>query len=172
MVRRSRIKSITLVGLMAAAVECGKLALTALPNIEVVTLLLALFGYVFGWLGVAAAVVFVCIEPLIYGFGAWVISYFIYWPLVAVIFMILGKAKIKNRFALTGTAVLLTFLFGILTALVEVGLFSGSFDNFFYRFGIYYLRGIVFCALQVCTNLIVFPLLFVFLSEKLKLISK
>ena len=34
--------SIALVGIMAATVECGKLALAALPNIEVVTFLIGI----------------------------------------------------------------------------------------------------------------------------------
>ena len=71
-------KSLALVGIMAATVECGKLALSFLPNVEVVTILLALYGYVFGWYGVIAAGVFVCIEPLIWGMGRWVITYIIY----------------------------------------------------------------------------------------------
>ena len=81
--RLSGAKALALVGLMAATVECGKLALSFLPNIEVVTLLLALYGYVFGWYGVSAAVVFVCIEPMIYGFGPWLLTYMIYWPAVS-----------------------------------------------------------------------------------------
>ena len=35
-------RAIALVGITAATVECAKLALMALPNIEIVTLLLAL----------------------------------------------------------------------------------------------------------------------------------
>jgi len=155
------------VGIMAATLECGKLALSFLPNVEVVTLLLALYSYTFGWLGVAAALVFVAIEPLIYGFGSWVISYFIYWPLVALLFMLLGRRGVKSRLALTSAAVLLTVFFGVLTSLVEIGLFSGFFDNFFSRFAIYYARGVVFYAVQTACNAVLFPLLFRPLSKKL-----
>ena len=101
-------RAIALVGITAATVECGKLALAALPNIEIVTLLVALYGYVFGIWGVVAALVFVSIEPIIYGFGTWVVSYYLYWPLVAIIFMLFGRARIRNRVVLCGSAVLLT----------------------------------------------------------------
>ena len=37
-------RAAALVGIMAATVECGKLALSFLPNVEVVTLLIALFS--------------------------------------------------------------------------------------------------------------------------------
>jgi len=161
-------RSVALVGVMAATLECGKLALSFLPNVEVVTLLLALYGYVFGWLGVCASLVFVCIEPLIYGFGSWVISYFLYWPLVSFVFMILGRLKVKGRIPLTCMALILTFYFGVLSSLVDVGLFSGSFDNFFYRFGIYYARGVVFYAVQLACNAALFPLLFPLLEDRLR----
>ena len=165
-------RAIALVGITAATVECGKLALAALPNIEIVTLLVALYGYVFGWYGVASAVVFVSIEPLIYGFGTWLPAYFIYWPLVAVVFMLLRRAKIKNRWILTAAAVGLTVFFGVLTSLIEVGLFSGGFDNFLYRFAIYYARGIVFYAVQIGCNALLFPLLFNYLADKLSIIRQ
>ena len=77
--RASSARVIALVGIMAATIECAKLALMFLPNIEVVTILSALYGYVFGIYGVIATIVFVCIEPLIYGFGTWVVSYFLSW---------------------------------------------------------------------------------------------
>lgn len=162
---------VALVGIMAATIECGKLALSFLPNVEVVTLLCALYGYVFGWLGVLAAIVFVCIEPLIYGFGAWIISYFIYWPLVALVFMALGRARVENRLALTVFAVLLTILFGILSSLVDITVLSGSFDNFLYRFGVYYARGAVFYAVQAACNLVLFLLAFTPLQQLLRKIA-
>ena len=165
--RRSVALSIALVGLMAASIECVKLALAFLPNVEAVTLLIALYSFTFGWLGIVAAAVFVCIEPLIWGFGTWFISYLIYWPLVAVVFFLFGRLKIKNRAILTLTAVGLTLFFGVLTSFVDVGLFSGSFDKIFYRFGIYYARGVLFYAVQTATNAVLFPLLFPTLSKKL-----
>jgi len=161
-------KAIALVGITAATVECGKLALMALPNVEVVTLLIALYGYVFGFWGVISAIVFVSIEPLLYGFGTWVISYYIYWPLVALVFMLLRKTGVKNRWLLTAAALALTFLFGVLTSLVEVGLFSGVTDKFMYNFAIYYARGIVFYAIQLASNAVLFPLVFKFLAGKLE----
>ena len=156
----SATKSIALVGMMAASIECAKLVLATIPNVEAVSLLIALYSYVFGWVGILSAFVFVCIEPLVWGMGTWFVSYLIYWPLLALIFFILGRVKISNRFAVTGIAVIMTFFFGILTSLVDIGLFSGSFDRFFYRFGIYYARGVVFYALHICSNLVIFLFIF------------
>ena len=170
--KSSPARIIALVGIMAASVECGKLALMFLPNIEVVTVLLGLYGYVFGIYGVLASVVFVCIEPLIFGFGSWVISYFIYWPTVAIVFMVLGRLRIKNRFLIAGIATLLTVWFGVLSSLIDIGLFSGFFENFFERFAIYYLRGIPFYLAEIISNAILFLLLFPLLQKKLYMIKK
>lgn len=164
-------KKIALVGIAAATIECGKLALAFLPNVEVVTLLTALYGYAFGGYGVVAALVFVCIEPLIWGVNTWVVLYLVYWPIVAVIFWIFGKIKLKNRWIIAASAVLLTIIFGLLSAFIEIGLFSGYFDRFWYRFGIYYLRGIPFYIAQIAANAVLFPLLFPLLSKKLSTLA-
>ena len=163
---------IALVGIAAATLECGKLVLSFLPNVEVVTLLVALYGYVFGWIGVCAAVVFVCIEPLIYGINTWVITYFIYWPLVALVFMLLRRAKVRNRWIITAAAVGLTVIFGILSSLVDTALMLGVNEYYFKNLLIYYTRGIVFYAVQIASNAVLFPLLFTFLSDKLKMIKR
>ncbi len=163
----SAARKIALVGIMAATVECGKLILAVVPNVEVVTLLVALYGYVFGPLGILAAIVFVFIEPMIWGFGTWVISYLIYWPFVALIFCLLGATRVKNRFALAGFAVLLTVFFGVLTTLVDVGVFTGNFDSFSYRFSVMYLRGVTFYITQILCNAVLFLGVFPYLSRKL-----
>ena len=163
---------VALIGIAAAIIECGKLALSFIPNVEVVTLSTALFGYVFGVYGILASVVFVTIEPFIYGYSTWVLSYYLYWPFVAFVYMMLGRAKVKNRVILTAVAVLLTAWFGVLTSLVDVGFFSGFHENFFYRFGIYYARGTVFYIVQIVTNLVLFPTLFLFFEDKLSAIKR
>ncbi len=166
--KESPARTVAFVGVMAATLECGKLALAFLPNIEVVTLLTALYGYVFGFSGIIAAVVFVSIEPLIYGFGTWVLAYYLHWPAVALLFMLLARLKVKNRFILTAAAVLLTAWFGILTSLVDIGLLSGFFDNFWQRFVVYYARGAVFYITQAVCNAVIFPILFKFAANKLE----
>jgi hypothetical protein len=130
-----------------------------------------LFGYTFGPLGIVATLVFVCIEPLIWGVGPWLISYFLYWPFVALIFYIFKKKGIKSKIIFTITALILTTCFGILTSLVDLGLFSGYTEDFFERLLIYYLRGVPFYLLQLLSNAIVFPLLFMPLYNRLEKIA-
>ena len=154
-------RAAALVGIMAATVECAKLALASLPNIEAVTLLIAAYSFVFGPLGILASIIFVLIEPLIWGFGTWFLSYLLYWPTLALVFAALGRrGKEVGKIFPAVVAVLLTVWFGILSSLVDVGLFAGVWERFFERFFIYYLRGVPFYALQVITNAVIFPLLF------------
>ena len=164
-------RSVAFVGVMAATLECGKLVLSFLPNVEVVTILCALYGYVFGWLGVAAAIVFVCIEPLIYGFGPWVITYFIYWPTVALVFMLLRLKGIKNRWVITAVAVGMTVLFGLLSSFIEAAIYLGFNSHFLHNFVLYYARGVVFYTIQIACNATLFATLFLFLCDKLSTIK-
>ena len=153
-------RAVSYVGIMAAVLECAKLVLAAVPNVEVVTLFVAVFSAAFGYLGVLATLVFVSIEPLIWGFGSWVISYYLYWPALAVVFALVFRRGREGIVLPTAIAAVSTLWFGVLSSLVDVGLFSGAFDNFFYRFGIYYLRGVWFYVTQLLCNIVLFPLLF------------
>ena len=164
-------RSIALVGIMAATLECGKLALSFLPNIEVVTILCALYGYVFGIYGIIATAVFVCIEPLIYGFGSWIITYFIYWPLVAFVFMLLRKKGVKSRLWLTVIAVVLTVGFGVISSIVDTAFYLGINKNYLSNLVLYYVRGMVFYIVQIACNAVLFPTLFLFLADKLEKIK-
>lgn len=165
---RGAIFRVALVGICAALIEAVKLALAAIPNVEGVTLLCALFGYCFGWCGVLSTVVFVSIEPLIYGYNTWVVSYYLYWPLVAIVFLWLRRMRVKNRILITAVAVLLTCWFSVLTALVDVGLFTGMRNNYWHRFWVYFVRGTWFYVVQITCNAVVFPLLFRPLSNLLE----
>ena len=170
--RYSIAKTIAMVGIMAAAIEAVKLALAALPNIEAVTLLIAVFSYSFGALGLAATVVFVAIEPLIWGFGTWFISYLIYWPALSLLFILLGKLGVRRIVTVTIAALVMTALFGVLSSFVDVGIFSGSYENLLSRFAIYYTRGVPFYLAQLITNLVLFPTLFKPLTKRAAIIRK
>ena len=157
---RDRAYKLALIAIMAATLEAGKLALSFIPNVEMVTLLCAVYGYIFGYYGVIATYIFVGIETLIWGVNTWVVTYLVHWGVVALVFMLFGKFKIKNRFVVTGAAVLLTTAFGVLSSLVDTGLLTGFFDSFWKRFAIIYVRGIAFYVTQIVCNLLLFLVVF------------
>lgn len=153
-------KKIALTALISATLTVVKFALSFIPNVEGVTVLIAVFTSVFGLsVSLCAVLIFVLNETLIYGMGLWVISYFIYWPLLVIVFSALKFFKMRDLYYKI-TAVIMTVFFGVLTSLVDTGLFTGFYDNFFARFAIIYVRGIVFYSVHIVCNIFVFVFLF------------
>ena len=171
--------------MFAAFLVGGKLALSAIPNFEVVTLFVALAAYVWG-IGVAipAVFAFIAVDVAIWGVNTWVISYVIHWNAVAVCFGLLTKFRPRKKvtevvFA-TLTAVVLTVCFGVLTTAVDTLIgFTGQgffvdFDSFGKRFAVMYAAGLLFYVIQIATNLVLFaasflPLVAVNRKAKLRL---
>ena len=79
------VKDIALIGVMTAIIEVSKLALSFLPNVELVSFWIILFSIVFGWRIFFVVPVFVLIEGSIYGFGIWWVMYLYMWPLLAIL---------------------------------------------------------------------------------------
>ena len=148
------------IAVCAATLTAGKAALAAIPNVEVVSLLLGVYGYVFGLAGVLSSLVFCAVEVLIWGAGSWVVLYFIYWPLFTLLFALLSKAKIKSRLIPLLCALTMTAFFGVLSSLIDTGLFTGFHENFWNRFAVLYVRGGAFYLTQIVCNAVAFTLLF------------
>ena len=174
---------IAVAALYAALLVGGKEALAVLPNIEVVTLLIALCAYVWGPVVVFPAVnVFIAVDMAIWGVNTWVISYLIHWNAVALVFWLLGKINYKHRTVeitiATLTAAVITTLFGVVTSAVDtlVGFvgngFFVDFDDFFHRFAVMYVSGGSFYITQIVCNVVLFATAFlplVVLNRKAKL---
>lgn len=171
--RRFRpVRRLALAGVYAALLIGGKEALAALPNVEVVTLLCALGGFALGWTALSSVLAFVTVEGAIYGFGTWIVSYYIHWPLVTLAFMLLSAivkphSKAAIRIIPTAAALLSVVCFSVLTSLVDVGLLTGLTADFAERFAVYFLRGIPFYVTQLVVNLIIFPTVFPILARLL-----
>ena len=75
-------RRVVLCGLMAATLTVLKMALSLLPNIEPVSLLIMVYALVFGRQVFYIIVPFVVVEGLLYGFGPlWWPGYVYIWPL-------------------------------------------------------------------------------------------
>jgi energy-coupling factor transport system substrate-specific component len=164
---------IAVCALFSALLVCGKWILNGLPNVEIVSILLAVFSFVWG-VGYALPVVlvFVLCEMLIFGFNVWVVEYFIHWTTLAVVFALLGKVKYKSNavtlVVVTAAAVVLTAGYGAMTSVVDT-LISYSGDtgfvvraaDFWTRFGILYVRGVGFFVTHIISNAVIFAVGFV-----------
>jgi energy-coupling factor transport system substrate-specific component len=149
-----KIRDIVLIALLSAATTAGKLALSFLPNIEIVTLLFIVFTVTLGLKrSLLISAVFVTTDILIYGFSTWVIGYYIAWPLLVFITsLIAGKLKSEYGYAVIGG--LFGLFYGMIFAVVE---------SFFYgpAYGLaYWIKGLTFDLVHGVSNFIIVLLLF------------
>lgn len=86
-------KDIALIGVMIATLEAAKMALSFLPNVELVTLLIILYTLFFGYRIFYAIFAFILIEGCLYGFGLWWFMYAYIWPLLAGITYLFRKQQ-------------------------------------------------------------------------------
>jgi energy-coupling factor transport system substrate-specific component len=86
-----RIKDIVLIGMMSAIMVAVQVVLGFLPNIELVSLLIILYTFIFGRKAIYIIYVFVAVEGLIYGLGLWWFNYLYVWTVLFLITILLRK---------------------------------------------------------------------------------
>lgn len=149
-----RAKDIALIGLLSATITAGKLALSFVPNVEIVTLLFIIYTLVFGVKRtLMVSIIFITTEILIYGFSTWLLVYYIIWPVLIIISGILGM-KIKTEYGYAFIAGIYGLCFGLFFAIGE---------SFFYGIGYgitYWVRGLPFDILHGFSNFILVVILF------------
>ena len=141
-------RAITETAVMSAMLVIGKLALSFIPNVEVVTTLTIVFGVCFGLRAVAASVVFCTADMFLYAFSLDVaISYFVYWPLLCLSAAVLSALKVKSLYVYLIVALIGTLFFGLLTSLVFSLLYGVPFIPV-------YVAGLPFYAFQLVSSLV------------------
>lgn len=114
------VREITLFGMLAAMTFGAKWVMAGLPNIEPVSLMVMVFGVVFGWKALFPVAVYVAAEILFYGLGTWNINYLYVWPLLAVIAILLRNMRHPLAWAMLSGG--FGLLFGALCAPVDVAI--------------------------------------------------
>ena len=100
-ISRIKPKEIALIGLLSATITGGKLALSFIPNVEIVTLLFILYANIFGIKRtLLVSFIFTTMEIFIYGMNTWLLAYYLVWPLLVVLAWLLGEAQNEYSFAL------------------------------------------------------------------------
>ena len=87
------IKDIVLIAMLSAILVVVHVAIAALPNIELVTLLIILYTLVFRWRTLPIIYVYAVLQGLIYGFGPWWFMYLYVWTILYLIVTLLRKNK-------------------------------------------------------------------------------
>ena len=161
------IKELVLIAFLVATIEAAKLAIYYLPNIELVTLLFILYASVFPKrIAFITSFMFVTFEMVIWGVGEWLIGYYIAWPLLVLLVIILKSIFKTNRDFWALFAGAYGLLFGLLFALIHA-LFYGI------SFGIaYWIKGLTFDLIHCFSNYIIVLLLYKPLYDALEKLIK
>ena len=153
------VKEIAVIGMMTAMLEAVKMALQAVPNVELVTLLIILFTLFLGWKTLIAVWAFVGIECVVWGIGLWTIMYVYIWPILVLLTLLLRKANSHWAYC---------FLSGFF------GLFFGAFCSIPYFFIggpsmaiSWWISGIPYDILHGISNFVVCFILFRPLNQAL-----
>ncbi len=88
------LREIVLFGMLGALTFGAKVAMSALPNIEPVSLLVMLFAVVFGWKSLYPIYLYVLMEVLTYGISLWNTYYLYVWLILAL--AALAMRPLKN----------------------------------------------------------------------------
>ncbi|NLJ78626.1 MAG: hypothetical protein GX329_04625 [Tissierellia bacterium] len=144
-----KIRDIALIGILSATITTGKLALSFIPNVEIVTLLFIVYTVVFGIRrSLLTSVVFSTTEIFLYGFSTWLLGYYLVWPLLILSTYLIGRTM-RSEYAYAIVGAIFGYAFGLLFAIVE---------SFFYGLAygwIYWLRGIPFDIIHGTSNFII-----------------
>lgn len=156
-----KIRDIVLVGLLSASITAGKLVLSFIPNVEIVTLLIIVFTVSLGIKrSLFITIIFVSTEILLYGFSTWVLGYYLVWPALVIVTALVSKA-FKTEYGYAAVAGIFGLGFGLIFAIVE---------SFFYgiTYGVtYWVRGLPFDIIHGASNYIIALVLFKPLSKLL-----
>lgn len=86
------------IALLGAILVTAQVALSFIPNVELVSLLILVTTLVFGKDALYAIIVFVLVEGLIWGFGIWWFGYLYIWPILYFLITFLKKYNKENDF--------------------------------------------------------------------------
>ncbi len=147
-------KDITLIAILSASLTAGKFVLSAVPNVEIVTFLFIIYTVVFGLKrAIFTSVVFTTTEILIYGFGTWLLGYYILWPTLILVTHLI-KRTVNSEYGFATIAAIFGFTFGLFFAL---------FESIFYGIGYaipYWISGIPFDIVHGVSNFIIVLVLY------------
>lgn len=152
---------IVLIPLLSATLTSGKMILSFIPNVEIVTLLFMVYTVVFGPRRTfLIAVIFSTTEIFFYGVHTWLLVYYVIWPLLILLTTLLMKTRTSEwAFAL------LALVYGL-----SFGLVFAVFESFFYGIAygvVYWVRGIPFDLIHGVSNFVVVLFLYAPLKKLL-----
>lgn len=166
--KRNITKDIALIGLMTALLTTGKMALSFIPNVEVVSFMILMFCVYFGRKTFIAVFCFVIIEGLLYGFTVYWFGYLYIWPLLCVLGCLAGKKS--SIFSLTLINTFFGLLFGFMFSFIYI--FLGSPHPGVGFALTWWIAGIPYDIIHGVGNFVVMLVLYKPVSKVLQLVSQ
>ena len=121
-------REICVLALMAALIFGTKVALAALPNVNLNSVLIVLTVVFFGWKSLYAVYIYVLLEGLVFGFSIWWFGYLYVWAILVIVAMIFRRNESALIWAvITG---IYGLVFGLLMYL-EYFAINGGWEMFF-----------------------------------------
>lgn len=117
-------RKLILFGMLGSLTAIGQMALSFLPNVEVVTLFIILFSLIYEKEVLYIVCTFILLMGLLHGFGLWWFGYVILWPLLSILTVILKKKLMNNYLLLAIYSGTFGALFGFFYA-IPYGIFGG-----------------------------------------------
>ncbi len=149
----------------SALLFAGQYALSAIANVEVVTLLIMVYAYAFGYWTFATLPVFVLLEGLVWGFSWWWPTYLYIWIFPALIVVLLKKAGMRYRVIYALAAGLYGLIFGFFFAIPN--LFIGG-PAYMFSF---WVSGIPFDLVHAGANFVISLILFMPLAKVVEMLA-
>lgn len=154
------VRDIALIGMMTAIIEVSKIALSFIPNVELVTFWIIMFTLFLGPKVIYSIIAFILIEISVYGIHTWVIMYIYIWPLLALVIWLCKKNQ--SVWFYTIVSGIYGLLFGFFCAIPY--LFIGSVDGgirsgFIMAFN-WWVAGIPFDIIHGVANMIIMIILY------------
>lgn len=162
--QRTTTRELVLLALLTTLLLALQVALSAIPNVEMVTLLIALYTLHYRQKALMIIYVFVLCEGLVYGFGLWYINYQYVWAVLWGVVMLCRRMKSSLAWGLV--LAIYGLCFGFLCAIPYV--FIGGFGMAW----AYFLSGIPFDLVHGVSNLVVTLLLFTPLNRLFSLANR
>ena len=157
-------KEIALLGMMTATLVVAKFAFQIIPNLELVTFLIIIFAYNFGYKVIFATFAFTFLQIFQWGFNTWVAMYIYIWPLLVIIVCLMRKWADICFF--TFLTIIWGFCFGAMCSVVYV--FIGGIN---YAIS-WWITGITYDLMHGVFNGVVMLVLYYPVNNAVKIVAK
>lgn len=162
----NRVRQLVFIAVYVSIVIALQTALSIINGIELTTILMTSASLFLPLPSSLIIVIVYCLcEGILFGFGDWVLIYFIYWTLVVIITFLLRKIFRKHLILFAISNAFFSFLFGIFF-FIEMLIVYGESAAISY-----YLTGLSGEIIHLCSNFFITLVLYPILSKLIPKVS-